>query len=30
VIYAEGADVGYRWFAARDLAPLFPFGFGLS
>jgi beta-glucosidase len=30
VSYAEGADVGYRWFTARDLAPLFPFGFGLS
>jgi beta-glucosidase len=30
VTYAEGADVGYRWFAARDFAPLFPFGFGLS
>ncbi len=26
----EGADVGYRWFAARGLSPLFPFGFGLS
>jgi beta-glucosidase len=26
----EGADVGYRWVAARKLAPLFPFGFGLS
>ena len=28
--YAEGADVGYRWFVAKDLKPLFPFGFGLS
>ncbi|MBB4154304.1 beta-glucosidase [Sphingomonas jinjuensis] len=26
----EGADVGYRWFARKGLAPLFPFGFGLS
>ena len=26
----EGADVGYRWFANRHAAPLFPFGFGLS
>jgi len=26
----EGADVGYRWFARRDLKPLFAFGHGLS
>jgi beta-glucosidase len=26
----EGADVGYRWVAARKFEPLFPFGFGLS
>ncbi|MDR3505023.1 MAG: glycoside hydrolase family 3 C-terminal domain-containing protein [Acidocella sp.] len=26
----EGADVGYRWYAARGLTPLFPFGYGLS
>lgn len=26
----EGADIGYRWFARKDLKPLFPFGFGLS
>jgi beta-glucosidase len=30
VQYSEGADVGYRWFDARHLKPLFPFGFGLS
>jgi beta-glucosidase len=30
VDYTEGANVGYRWFAARGLKPLFPFGFGLS
>ncbi len=30
VHYPEGADVGYRWFARRHAAPLFPFGFGLS
>jgi beta-glucosidase len=30
VVYSEGANVGYRWFAARRLKPLFPFGFGLS
>jgi beta-glucosidase len=26
----EGADVGYRWFARKDLKPLFAFGYGLS
>ncbi len=26
----EGADVGYKWFAAKNLKPLFPFGYGLS
>ncbi|HVV26452.1 MAG TPA: glycoside hydrolase family 3 C-terminal domain-containing protein [Rhizomicrobium sp.] len=26
----EGSDVGYRWFARRGFAPLFPFGHGLS
>jgi beta-glucosidase len=30
VDYGEGAEVGYRWFAARSMQPLFPFGFGLS
>ena len=30
VEYVEGADVGYRWFAAKKQKPLFPFGFGLS
>ncbi|MCV7101457.1 glycoside hydrolase family 3 protein [Mycobacterium palustre] len=28
--YAEGADVGYRWFAQTGQAPLFAFGHGLS
>jgi len=28
--YPEGADAGYRWYAKRGQAPLFPFGFGLS
>jgi beta-glucosidase len=28
--YPEGADVGYRWYETKKLAPLFPFGFGLS
>ncbi|XQA71694.1 beta-glucosidase family protein [Xanthomonas sacchari] len=26
----EGANVGYRWFAARGLEPVYPFGYGLS
>jgi beta-glucosidase len=30
VNYTEGSSVGYRWFAQKDLTPLFPFGFGLS
>jgi beta-glucosidase len=30
VDYAEGSDVGYRWFAKNHTVPLFPFGFGLS
>ena len=30
VDYAEGADVGYRWYAAKGIKPLFPFGYGLS
>jgi beta-glucosidase len=30
VLYSEGVDVGYRWYDANDLAPMFPFGFGLS
>lgn len=29
-IYEEGVLVGYRWYDARDLEPLFPFGHGLS
>ena len=28
--YSEGVDVGYRWYDAKGIAPLFPFGFGLS
>ena len=30
VEYSEGLGVGYRWYQARGIAPLFPFGFGLS
>jgi beta-glucosidase len=30
VDYTEGLFVGYRWFDQQGLAPLFPFGFGLS
>jgi beta-glucosidase len=30
VQYSEGVDVGYRWYDAKDIAPLFPFGYGLS
>ncbi|HWC79295.1 MAG TPA: glycoside hydrolase family 3 C-terminal domain-containing protein [Pseudonocardiaceae bacterium] len=28
--YSEGLDVGYRWYTAKNIAPLFPFGYGLS
>jgi beta-glucosidase len=30
VHYDEGLFVGYRWYDARKIEPLFPFGFGLS
>jgi beta-glucosidase len=30
VQYSEGIDVGYRWYDANSVTPLFPFGFGLS
>jgi beta-glucosidase len=29
-IYKEGLLVGYRWFDAENIGPLFPFGYGLS
>lgn len=29
-LYSEGIFVGYRWFDARGIEPLFPFGHGLS
>lgn len=28
--HKEGFLVGYRWFDAKDITPLFPFGYGLS
>jgi beta-glucosidase len=28
--YTEGATVGYKWMDAKQLRPLFPFGFGLT
>jgi beta-glucosidase len=30
VTYGEGVMVGYRWFDAKQIEPLFPFGYGLS
>jgi beta-glucosidase len=30
VRYVEGRLVGYRWFDAKNIEPLFPFGYGLS
>ena len=30
IAYDEGAEIGYRWFAQRDQAPLYAFGHGLS
>jgi len=29
-IYSEGLEVGYRWYDAQKVAPLYPFGYGLS
>jgi len=28
--YSEGLEIGYRWFQAQGILPLFGFGFGLS
>lgn len=28
--YSEGLRIGYRWYDTTGVAPLFPFGFGLS
>jgi beta-glucosidase len=30
VVYREGLKMGYRWFDASAIEPLFPFGYGLS
>jgi beta-glucosidase len=30
VSYSEGLNIGYKWYAANGMTPLFPFGFGLS
>jgi beta-glucosidase len=30
VDYSEGLNVGYRWYDAENVTPLFPFGYGLS
>ncbi len=29
-VYSDGIFVGYRWFDKNNIAPLFPFGYGLS
>ncbi|KWC80646.1 glycoside hydrolase family 3 C-terminal domain-containing protein [Burkholderia cepacia] len=29
-VYTEGLAYGYRWFDAKAIEPLFPFGYGLS
>ena len=28
--YTEGLEMGYRWYEANHVTPVFPFGFGLS
>ncbi len=30
VVHSERLLVGYRWFTAKHITPMFPFGFGLS
>jgi hypothetical protein len=28
--YSDGLDIGYKWYDANGLTPLYPFGYGLS
>jgi beta-glucosidase len=30
IVWSEGLQMGYRWYLANQVKPLFPFGFGLS
>ena len=30
IVYEEGIFVGYRWYEAKNIEPLYPFGYGLS
>lgn len=30
VRYDEGAEVGYRWYAQKNVKPIYPLGHGLS
>jgi beta-glucosidase len=30
VDFGTGLNIGYRWYQANNVTPLFPFGFGLS
>ena len=30
IVWSEGLQMGYRWYLANHVQPLFPFGFGLS
>jgi len=29
-VYSEGIFIGYRWYDKKGIAPMFPFGYGLS